>query len=408
MELTRSKPRIWIISELYYPELTSTGYYITAIAESLAKDLDVRAICGQPNYSARGTRERSEESVNGVSISRVPSLRLNKNVLLFRLFNMLSLSTATLVKALACFREGDSVLVVTTPPTLPFVAAAAALTRGAGYTLLIHDLYPEQLIATGILRKGSVVATAIDIANRWVYKQAQRIVVVGRDMKQLLKMKTAGLAIPVDYIPNWADTTAIAPRPREENALLRDLGLQDKFVVLSAGNFGRPNDLDTIAKTASELAPDSRIHFLFIGSGVRHGWLKDNTSHLQNVTILPPMPRERQIEFLNACDVSVASFVRGMWGAAVPSRIYSYFAAGKPVIAICEKDSEMARLVTEENAGLVVDPGDPPGLRRAITRLRDSNALSAEMSKNARAAAVSKYSGEKCLEEYRDLLVPAR
>ena len=48
--------RLWIVTELYYPEETSTGYYLTRIAEGLADVADVKVLCGQPNYSARGTR----------------------------------------------------------------------------------------------------------------------------------------------------------------------------------------------------------------------------------------------------------------------------------------------------------------------------------------------------------------
>ena len=123
---------LWIISELYYPELTSTGYYITAIAEHLAGDADVRVICGQPNYSARGKIAPRRATRNQVSITRVGGMRLSKNVLLFRMLNMLGLCTSIFLKAVGRFQRGDKVLVVTTPPLLPFFTSIAALVKGAG------------------------------------------------------------------------------------------------------------------------------------------------------------------------------------------------------------------------------------------------------------------------------------
>jgi len=405
MSSSPPQKRLWIISELYYPEITSTGFYITGVAEFLAGDVDARVICGQPNYASRGKPAGRLDTRNNVHITRVRSLRLDKNILVFRLLNMLSLSLSVLLRQLSSFGRGDSVLVVTTPPLLPFVTAVASLIRGAGYTLLVHDVYPEQLIATGILKKSSPIVSLIDLMNRWVYKHARTIIAVGRDMKELLEKKTADLEIPVVFIPNWAEIGQIAPAPREQNKLRQQLGLQDKFVVLSAGNFGRPNDLETILAAAELLSSDRDVQFLFIGGGAKEQWLKTRSSKLSNVTVLDAMPRDEQNVFLNACDVTLASFVRGMWGAAVPSRVYNYMAAAKPVIAICEPASELANIITDDHVGVRVDAGDAQALARAIIELKDSPDLRSEMAENAREAAVGKYSPEWILPQFRDLLI---
>jgi colanic acid biosynthesis glycosyl transferase WcaI len=405
MSSSQPQKRLWIISELYYTEITSTGYYVTGIAEFLVSDADVRVICGQPNYASRGKPIVRVETRNHVHITRVRGLRLDKNVLGFRLLNMLSLSLSVFLKQLSSFGRGDSVLVVTTPPLLPFVTAIAALIRGSGYTLLVHDVYPEQLIATGILKKSSPIVSLIDLMNRWVYKHARTIIAVGRDMKELLEKKTNKLDIPVVFIPNWAEIEQIAPAPREHNKLREQLGLHDKFVVLSAGNFGRPNDLETILAAAELLLLDREVQFLFIGGGAKEKWLKSRTSKLSNVTVLDAMPRNEQNVFLNACDLTIASLVHGMWGAAVPSRVYNFMAAGKPIIAICEPASELANIIRDEHVGVRIEPGDAQALARAIIELKDSPELRSEMAKNAREAAIGKYSPERVLPQYRDLLI---
>jgi hypothetical protein len=144
-----SKPRLWVVTELYYPEETSTGYYLTRIAEGLTDIFDVKVICGQPNYSARGIKAPARERHREVEIFRVAGTTLDKNRIPYRLINMLSLSVSTFLKALFNFKKGDQILVVTTPPSLPFITAAAAKICRAAYTLLIHDNYPEILIAVG-------------------------------------------------------------------------------------------------------------------------------------------------------------------------------------------------------------------------------------------------------------------
>lgn len=407
MAAQKQKPRLWIVSELYYPELTSTGYYITGIAEFLSSDAEVRVICGQPNYYGRGHRAAKKEERNNVAITRVAGVRLDKNVLVFRLLNMLTFCLSAFLRALAGFKSGDSVLVVTTPPLLPMVTAFAALIRGAGYTLLVHDVYPEQLFATGILQEGSLIGAAIDLANRWVYKHAKSVITVGRDMKELLEQKIDDLDIPVFFIPNWGETDDITPEAREQNQLSKELGLDDNFVLLCAGNLGRPNDLDTIVAAAKALT-DAKVRFVFIGAGAREAWLREATSNLPNVLILPPMPRRRQQLFLNSCDVAIAPLVSGMWGAAVPSRLYNYLAAGKPVIAICERDSELARVVDEDNAGAWAEPGDVERLVQLIRELMNAPDSVSEMGRNARASAIAKYSPESILPLFRKVLIGSK
>ena len=126
---------VWVVTELYYPEETSTGYYLTRIAEGLTEKFEVKAISGQPNYSARGTKAPKREIRNEVEIFRLAGTTLDKNVIPFRIINMLTLGSTVMLTALRRFRSGDRVLVVTNPPAMPFIAAFAALSRGAE---LIH------------------------------------------------------------------------------------------------------------------------------------------------------------------------------------------------------------------------------------------------------------------------------
>lgn len=400
------KSRLWVISELYYPEETSTGYYLTRIAEGLACDYDVKVISGQPNYSARGMIAPKREKHNGVDILRAWGTRWDKNVIAFRLINMLSLGIAVLFKALTRFERGDRVLVVTTPPSMPFIAAFASVLRGGSYTLLIHDNYPEMLFATNKLSGKSLFAKFLNFLNRWLYKYATKIIVVGRDMEELVKRKTDGLNIPIVTIPNWAELESVKPGPRQDNSLLKQLGIDEKFVFLYAGNMGHPNDLESIVSCAEKLVSEPQIHFLFLGTGVKRPWLEKQVKSrsLKNVTLLAPRPRSEQQTFLNACDVALVSLVDQMYGVSMPSRTYNILAAGKPILAQADKASEVARLINEEDVGWVVRPSDADALISAINLAYEKRESLPEMGERARKAALNKYSMQTALERYRNEL----
>lgn len=401
------KKRLWVVTELYYPEETSTGYYLTRIAEGLAEDFDVKVICGQPNYSARGAVAPKREIHKGVEIFRTFGTTLDKNVILFRLINMLTLGFSTFFKAVANFRKGDRVLVVTTPPSTPFITGFATLLRGAGHILLIHDNYPEILVAAQKTREDSFFVKTLNYFNRWLYKYAAKIIVVGRDMKELVGKKTAGLDIPIVTIPNWAELETVSPAPREQNSLLKELGLEDKFVFLYAGNMGHPNDLDSIVRCADKLRENPDLHFIFLGAGVKKGWLEKEIAarDLTNITVLDPRPRSEQSIFLNACDVALVSLVGKMWGVSMPSRTYNILAAGKPMLALTEEGSELALVIADDSVGWTVPPGRPEALCSAIKEIYERRAELKGMGENARNAALEKYSLSTAVEKYREVLI---
>lgn len=397
---------LWVLTEVYYPEDISTGYYLTTIAEGLARDRMVKVITGQPKHMSRGVKAPAHEVRNRVEIFRASGTTFDKNVFALRLINMLTIGLSVFVKSLRHFRRGDHVLVVTAPPSLPVTTTLACLLKGASFTLLVQDSYPEILVAVGSAKPDSLFVKIVHFFNQWVYKHTSGIIVMGRDMSELFMRKTVGLDVPVITIPNWADLNTVIPGPRNSNELLAKLGLTDKFVLLYAGNIGHPTDVETIIECAERLADRDEIHFIFIGEGVKKKWLEARVhrSSLKNVTILGYRPWNEQSQFLNACDIGLVALVRGMWGTAMPSRTYNIMAAGRPIIALADRGSELSMVVEEERIGWQLEPGDPDKLLRVILEAYERRAELPGMGERARLAAAGKYSPEVAIQAYANAL----
>lgn len=399
---------LWILTEVYFPEDISTGYYLTAIAEGIGKKRTVKVITGQPKHMSRGIKAAKRETRNDVEIFRSSGTTLDKNILIFRLVNMLTIGISIFVKSIKLFKKGDNVMVVTAPPSLPVTTAFACLIKGASYTICVQDSYPEILVAVGAAKPDSLFVNVVNLINRWVYKHASKIIVMGRDMKELFERKTAGLDIPIVVIPNWADLETISPTDRDDNLLLKELGIEDKFVFMYAGNIGHPTDVETIIAAAEKLRDSEEFHFVFIGAGVKKPWLDKAVVErsLKNVTILDYRPRSEQNVFLNACDVGLVALIKGMWGTAMPSRTYNIMAAGKPILALTDGGSELARVIDEERIGLHIVPGDPDSLAEKMLEFHARRDELTEMGVRARKAAEAKYSTAKAVDEYATVLRP--
>lgn len=411
-KLFQKKKKLWIITELYYPENNQTGYYMTQIGEGLTEVFDVKIICGQPNYAFRGTIAPKHEIHKDVEIFRVRGTTLDKNILLFRLVNMITHGCSVFFTALLKIKKNDEVLTVSAPPSLPFLAALAAKIKGVEYSVIIQDKYPEILIAVKKAKTDGLFIRVFNRINRWLYRNARKIIVVGRDMKDVVERQ-------MDYktnrnqnlvvIPNWAALEEIEPQPKMENELLKKLGIADKFIFLYAGNMGHPQDVESIIECAGKLKDHDQIRFIFIGGGVKRKWVESQIEkqRLENVFLLDPQPREEQTNFLNACDVGFVSLVNRMYGVAMPSRTYNFLAAGKPILALTEKNSEVERIILEENVGWTVEPQNPELLLKAILEIYRQRKNLDEMSDTARRAAVLKCNAGKSIKKYREVLKPA-
>jgi colanic acid biosynthesis glycosyl transferase WcaI len=262
------------------------------------------------------------------------------------------------------------------------------------------------LIAVEKAKPESFLVKTLNFWNRWLYKYAAKIIVVGRDMKKLIERKTFGLDIPIETIPNWAELETVEPAERAENSLLKELNLEEKFVFLYAGNMGYPNDLESIVECAEKLKNELPVHFIFLGAGVKRNWLEKEVKekNLTNITLLPPKPRSEQRIFLNACDVALVSLVKKMRGVSMPSRTYNILAAGKPILALAEETSELAQVVAEDEVGWVVAPNSPEDLLQKMKQIYFEKDNLKELGKRARLSALEKYSLETALDKYKQAM----
>lgn len=402
------RPRLWVVSELYYPEETSTGYFLTRIAEGLAGDYDVRVISGRPAYSERHLRVSAREARAGTRIYRMPATRFDKDRLGLRLINLLSFSLSAFCFALARIQKGDLVLVVTNPPSLPVVMCLAAKIKRGRLLLLMHDVYPEALAATGILKKSSAAYRLLAGLFRVVYRRFERIIVLGRDAQDIVAQKTAMTAARLPVIPNWGDTEEIFPLPRQQNPFRSAHGLDGKIIIQFSGNIGRTHDVETLLEVAQRLQADPRFHFLFVGAGGKAGSVQREIARrgLANITLLPRQPREKLNQMLNASDATLIGFIDEMYGLSVPSRMYNVMAAGVPILALAHPRSELALVVTENQAGWALPNAGATALYEVILGLGEANGLPDAQARGARgrAAVERHYTLAAALQLFRHVL----
>lgn len=223
-------------------------------------------------------------------------------------------------------------------------------------------------------------------------------------MRERLIVKGAP-AERVIVIPNWVDTDAITPQPRE-NDWSRLAGLDGRFVVMHSGNVGHAQNLDTLIHATTYLRDLDDLVVPIIGFGARHVELQQLVGRLEADTVRfhAYQPREVLSESLSAAHLHYVGLAKGLAGYVVPSRLYGILAAGRPVLVAADADSETARLVEEVGCGVVVAP-DRPDLVAAAIRAAYDGVLDLEaMGAAAREYVVREADSQVALSHYREVV----
>lgn len=396
---------IVIVSQVFHPNTQSTSILLTDLALNLRhQNTKITVICGFPNGIDNHIVDRYE-NFNDIDIYRCG---INVN-LKAGLWQRVTSYVSYLVHAgwkLTFLERKEIVIGVTNPPFLSILLMLVSLITRCKYYFIMHDVYPEGLVAVGKLTEQSLINKIWRKLNQLSYNRSQKVITLGRDMSDLLIKNYALDRCKIEYIPNWSLTTAQEPTPFEKNDLARELELQDKFVVQYSGNMGLWHDIDTFIRAAASLNSNPDIQFLFIGNGMGQNRAQQLAKELEltNIIWMDFVPQEQLNTSLTCSHVALISLNHGLEGIAVPCKLYGILASGRAILAQVPERSEIAYVVEEENCGFVVPPGDVDGLVKRIEQLATNRDLTSKMGWNSFQAYKSKYTIEIIAKQFESIL----
>ncbi len=384
----RSMQRIIFLNRFFFPDHSATSQILSDLAFHLsASGHHVHVVTSQQRYGDPEARLPAEETVRGVHIHRVATTRFGRSALAGRGLDYLSFYVSMRRCVLALAGPGDIVVAKTDPPLLCVLAMQAARRRGARLVNWLQDLYPEVAIQLGVPMLRGPVGRGVTYLRDRSLTAADANVVPGESMAARVLSRGAAPE-RVHIIPNWADDESIVPVPHAENPLRRDWGLEGKFVIGYSGNLGRAHEFDTVLGAAERLREHAHVVFVFIGGGHQFDELARRVAKRdldRTVRFFPYQDHAALKYSLSAADLHWVSLRPEMEGLIFPSKFYGIAAAGRPVIAIAAKDSEIARLVLRHDCGIVIEPGNAEALAEALLLLSADAKRRAAMGASARA-----------------------
>jgi glycosyltransferase involved in cell wall biosynthesis len=399
--------QVLITSTYYWPEIAGNAPFVTGVAEGLAeRGHGVTVATGFPHYPMWRRQ-------GGPSLARTATRR---GVRIRRRWHYIPKTHSAAHRAVyegSLFAGGLTALwlrwrpdvIVGVTPTL--TGAALAATAGAAYrrpfALVFQDLMGRAAEQSGYAG-GARVASAVGCVELAIARRAAAVGIITPGFREYLE----GSGVPperIHRVRNWF--TGRAPSAGREETRRRFGWAEDEAICLHAGNMGHKQGLSNLVAAAAFLA-GTRIRIVIAGDGNDRVRLEQEAARTGSaVTFLGPQEAGAYEAMLGAADVLLVNQLPAVSDMALPSKLTSYFAAGRPLVAAAAQESEAAKEVRLAGAGLVVEPGNPAALAAALRQLLSERARADTLGEAGKAYAARTLTRDAALDEYEAMIVAA-
>jgi len=363
--------------------VVSTAQHLSDLALGLVeRGHQVTVITGRRAYDEPNRIFAARENWQGVRIIRVFSTRFGKAAKWRRAADFASFIFFCCFRLLFLSRQ-DVVIALTTPPLISFVGAWRAKLWRAKFCYWVMDMNPDEAIAAGWLRKDSLAGKILERMSRFSLRQAQSIVALDRFMRDRITAK--GISHDkIAVIAPWSHDNEVKFNAAGRDQFRREHGLENKFVVMYAGNHSPIHPLDTLLQAAETLKSNDSMVFCFVGGGQEfprvkrwaEDWAKtDNGTPGAKILCLPYQPLSRLAAMLSAADAHVVVMGNPFVGLVHPCKIYNILTIGAPLIYIGPVPGHVPEILDElsdQHSKAIVPHGEVELLARQIRQFATS------------------------------------
>lgn len=398
-----ARPKSVVILGLNYaPETTGIAPYTTGLARHLAaQGHGVTVVAGHPHYPEWELHPGFEDARpatwdQGVQLIRVPHPVPNNPTGPSRI----AMEIVFALRCLPHLLKSRPELVLTVSPALLTLAPALLLRRAKRYRVgvVVQDLYGAAVRETGV--GGGLLARTTAAIELFLLRRADSLAVI----HDVFRRRLLAAEIPsekIEVIPNWAHVQM--PSATNRSATRRALGwADDEFVALHAGNMGAKQGLEgliDVGRLAEEKGLPVRV--VLIGNGSQRLALRDYAADLKHVSFIEPLPEGQFEAALVAADCLLLHEKPGVLEMSVPSKLTTYFAAGRPVVAATHPGTGAAALMALSDAGVTVRAGDAAAILTAIECLAAHPETANQYGANGQYYAAEHLTGGRSLAMYQ-------
>ncbi|MBI4446467.1 MAG: glycosyltransferase family 4 protein [Acidobacteria bacterium] len=399
----------------YAPEPTGFAPHTTALCEHLVtQGHAVTVLTGFPfapywkRWPEYRRRWAAQECANGITLIRLTHfIPRRPGRLLDRL--LMEGSFALAAGFLALFRlrtRPDVILYVGAQPSIAMLATLLASMWRVPCVVKITDLAAQAAADVGIVKMPWLTG-ALKAFEYRAYSQADGAIVLCSSFRQSL-LADHYPADQIRVICDSVDLNEIGPGA-DGRGFRREHQLKDgDFVVLYSGSMGAKQGLANVIEAATLFNGCDATKWVIVGEGELKAQLEKLVREYklsEKVRLLPLQPREKMSAMFSAADILLLNQLTSVKDTVIPSKLLTYMAAGKPVLAAVNASSQAGALLRESGGGMIVKPEDPSALAHAVNELQKDRALLDTWGRRNRLYAETHFDRQKIVAAQENFLL---
>jgi colanic acid biosynthesis glycosyl transferase WcaI len=279
--------------------------------------------------------------------------------------------------------RADVVVSQTTPPFVGLPVSVAARVRRIAHVHWVLDVYPDVLVAAGMIRPDRLIFRVLRLLAGQQYRRASLVLTLGPYMEARVRA-AAPAGTRIVHVPVWGTTPiGLVSANLVAEARRANGWSQSDLVLLYSGNMGLGHSLGEFLEAARRLGPRGPV-WAFAGSGPRRQEVEAFVaSHpTARIQLLSAVPQGGLAAALSAADVHLVSLRSAWQGLMIPSKLQGAFAVGRPAVFVGGRENEAAEWIEESGGGWVVPEGDVEALLASVRAAAEA----AERSRRGLAA----------------------
>lgn len=299
----------------------------------------------------------------------------------------------------------DVVLVTSPPIFIGIIGYVLSRSKGIPLVFEIRDLWPDGLIDTGGIKNKLLIRYLLWL-ERFLYRKSKLITVLTPAFRQVLIENKNVKPGKIVYIPNAADFTIPDQLHKgfDRIKFRKEIGVNDRFVVIYIGAHGLANGLHQLLDTAKLLA-DTNVLFLLIGKGMLRNKLINEAKErsIKNVTFLDPIPKSEIYKYTIASDMGASVLAKNdFYNTIYSNKTFDYMSCKKPILMAIGGISK--KLVEEADAGVYVEPENPSDIAEKIRWYMENPGKLSEQGENGYNYAKKNFDRDNLAKSYQDAL----
>lgn len=401
--------KIIFVNRFFYPDQSATSQILSDLVFNIKEDVvpEIHIVTSRNTYQ-NDRKLLPDENIHGIYVHRVWTSRFGRQHLVGRSLDYLSFYVTTFFKLLQLTHKDDVVIAKTDPPVISYIAYIVCKAKKSYLINWLQDLFPEVASGLNMISIDSVLYKLLKKVKNKSLRAADMNIVIGHRMHDLL-VEEGVLNDKINVIDNWNINDDAKYINKEDNNLVTDWDLENKFIISYSGNFGRAHEYKIMQTLVDHYKQEKSLVFLFIGGGKYYNDIKEYSEKnmIDNVVFKPYQDKDMLNYSLSLADLNIVSLRPELEGLIVPSKFYGLASIGAPILFIGDDQGEIAIIIKQNQCGYSFRPDVEENIYQLIDELKSGESNTKLISDNLKRLYDTSYRPEvayckwlKVLENY--------